>query len=298
MRMSSVPQTLYKGLLIIYYLTDNQIISWNNTYDFIVDRLLAVRQDIVIQDISRSYTISLLQPIVKFYAYSAYRLCESPISDFDPVLNKKNLQECLKKLLLIYDDFDYLQSKIGVLKDFCYNQEEFEILFSDCRQFFEALYILFNLGDTHCIYRGLKLEKKWRTNLVQNSIKMSLCYKNGNWIRLCRMMVKLPPLLAGIASLHLPEIRRKTLEKMSIAFSSKNLSYPIETLQKELLYGTKNELIFDCDRYGIKCSQSEINFIKTDFDKFSKLVSTRKEKFVIDKFIDVKPSFVLKSNTF
>lgn len=47
---------------------------FNVVYDFIFDRLRAVRQEIVMQNFPESLTIELLEPIVMFLAYSLYRL--------------------------------------------------------------------------------------------------------------------------------------------------------------------------------------------------------------------------------
>lgn len=46
---------------------------FNFAYDFIFDRLRAVRQEIVIQNVSESLTIELLEPVIMFLAYSLYR---------------------------------------------------------------------------------------------------------------------------------------------------------------------------------------------------------------------------------
>lgn len=46
---------------------------FNVVYDFIFDRLRAVRQEIVIQNLDTIVTVRLLEPIVLFLAYSAYR---------------------------------------------------------------------------------------------------------------------------------------------------------------------------------------------------------------------------------
>lgn len=42
-------------------------------YDFIFDRLRAVRQEIVMQNLDSALTIQLLEPIIMFLAYSLYR---------------------------------------------------------------------------------------------------------------------------------------------------------------------------------------------------------------------------------
>lgn len=42
-------------------------------YDFIFDRLRAVRQEIVMQDFDEVSTIGLIEPMIMFLAYSLYR---------------------------------------------------------------------------------------------------------------------------------------------------------------------------------------------------------------------------------
>lgn len=42
-------------------------------YDFIFDRLRAVRQEIVMQDLDELTTIELIEPMIMFLAYSLYR---------------------------------------------------------------------------------------------------------------------------------------------------------------------------------------------------------------------------------
>lgn len=47
--------------------------SYSFAYDFIFDRLRAIRQEIVMQNIDTINTIKLLEPIVMFLAYSIYK---------------------------------------------------------------------------------------------------------------------------------------------------------------------------------------------------------------------------------
>lgn len=42
-------------------------------YDFIFDRLRAIRQEIVMQDLDEVTTIALIEPMIMFLAYSLYR---------------------------------------------------------------------------------------------------------------------------------------------------------------------------------------------------------------------------------
>ena len=139
--------------------------SWVERYQFVADRLRAVRQDMVIQNLPVHDSIEILEPIVRFHCYSSYRwvniapksffmwynilyfyicrLCEESIDNFDPKLNSTHLQECLKRLLVLYD---YVQISDGEeAKKSLKNQSEIEVL-----------YLTVNLGDVNAIGRALE----------------------------------------------------------------------------------------------------------------------------------------------
>lgn len=105
-------------------------------------------------------------------------------------------------------------------------------------------------------------------SVVQHTLKISLSYCKANWIRTCRLISDLPPLLAGIAALELPHIRRlfktcckvtltmfvfsrKCFEQMSVAYSSRNLGFPADCLKELLLYSRICDLTADCHICGI-----------------------------------------------
>ncbi|XP_071443431.1 SAC3 domain-containing protein 1 isoform X2 [Hetaerina americana] len=133
--------------------------DWSSEYDFIFDRIRAVNQDAVIQGVDGWDCISLFESISRFLVYSGYRLCCEPRYKYDPVINSKYLQECLKKILRLYDE----QSMINQGK-ICYNPE------------FEALYLISNLGDYEAIHRGI--EKK---TYLRRALKiMSISYSSKN----------------------------------------------------------------------------------------------------------------------
>ena len=47
---------------------------WSFLYEYVFDRLRAVRQDMVIQNIEGQDAIQILQIAVRFYIYAGYRL--------------------------------------------------------------------------------------------------------------------------------------------------------------------------------------------------------------------------------
>lgn len=61
---------------IVYLLTDvlmDDRRPYNVAYDFIFDRLRAVRQEMVMQNFNAKVTVRFMEPIVMFLAFSSYR---------------------------------------------------------------------------------------------------------------------------------------------------------------------------------------------------------------------------------
>uniref|UniRef100_A0A034W310 80 kDa MCM3-associated protein n=1 Tax=Bactrocera dorsalis TaxID=27457 RepID=A0A034W310_BACDO len=134
--------------------------SYNFIYDFIFDRLRAVRQEVVMQQYNERQTLKLLEPMIIFLGYSRYRLCEEQIDNFDAKICNQHLQECLKRVLCCYDDIDVNSLNLSELNR---------------RSFVEAIYLLFNLGTTEALNRALSLPTEQERNIrfsISNSYKL------------------------------------------------------------------------------------------------------------------------------
>ncbi|XP_069172380.1 uncharacterized protein [Procambarus clarkii] len=83
-----------------------QDVSWAVVYQFISDRLRAVRQDLCVQGLKNFTCIQLYLAAVRFYTYAHYRTCEHDLNDFDPYLNKKHLIETLTLVISLFQDQD------------------------------------------------------------------------------------------------------------------------------------------------------------------------------------------------
>lgn len=60
---------------------------------------------------------------------------------------------------------------------------------------------------------------------------------------------------------------------MSVAYNSKNLSFPLTVLKDLLLYESIEELKKNCEYYGLKVNETAVFFMKTDFDDDKNTVS-------------------------
>ncbi|KAI8786069.1 SAC3 domain-containing protein 1 [Biomphalaria glabrata] len=227
--------------------------AWNIVYEFVFDRLRAVRQDMVIQGITGTDAICLLEQIVRFHLYAAYRLRESRISEFDPVINKHHLLECLKRLLYLYQ----------VTPGHHSNRVEME-----------AVYLLDNLGDVHAMSHYLELEKNLRRSpLLLMSYEMSRAFVLGNYLHVLRLMWNLPCAMCLCAvSKHLFLIQINLLEILNTAFSVKNCKFPLLNLTKLLHTSSDKETLDLCLQCGLvdmfdNTALDCICFNKTSFSK-------------------------------
>lgn len=90
--------------------------------------------------------------MARYYEHILSRLCEKKVSEFDAKINNKHLLECIKQLLVLYDERDYKN------RNFLELHEEFEKLaYIDSRVEMEALYILLHIGNEEVLKRALTL---------------------------------------------------------------------------------------------------------------------------------------------
>lgn len=108
-----------------------------------------------------------------------FRFCDYPLSDYNPVLNKKYLLECIKWYLNSCDTIqrsskDHISTKMGndevdVMTD-CFNLLDInktrQGLVCD-RVLVESLYILCNLEDIHPLYRYLSLPSSVKRSVIK-----------------------------------------------------------------------------------------------------------------------------------
>jgi hypothetical protein len=57
----------------VHSIIERQGMKWCLVYDFVFDRLRAVRQDLVMQGLGSVDSIKVLEPIVRFHSYAGYR---------------------------------------------------------------------------------------------------------------------------------------------------------------------------------------------------------------------------------
>lgn len=226
-------------------------VSWSHIYHFVWDRLWSVRQDMTVQDIREATCITVLEQAVRFYVYASFRSCqEAPNSGFDAHINGQHLQECLKRLLVLYREVD--------LKTHSHRPE------------MEAIYLLHNLGSAEALAHAIGLPRHLRKqSLVQAAMQASLAHLSGNFVRVLRNYRAFPFLLSCALHPHLDQIRRRALQVLTSAYSSRNCRFPVPNLSR-WLQCTDGETKDICTFYDIPVENSEVKFLKGTGDFSSK----------------------------
>ncbi|EFN89693.1 80 kDa MCM3-associated protein [Harpegnathos saltator] len=245
-------------------------LNWVFIYDFIFDRLRSVRQDAVIQRIDTAANVRLLEPITRFHVYAAQRLCEENISKFDAKINNKHLLECIKHLLVLYDEQDSNNriDDTSIYKDFD------KMTLNNSRSEMEALYILLHIGDQDALKRALTLSSDLKNSpAVKLATQISLSWYLRNYVRVHHLVKQLPPILACAFFCNLQSFRKNVLQIMSSGYNSKVLTYPGLKLQELLFYKDISRIQADCKLFGLMFTNKNILFEKSQFDDKILLVS-------------------------
>lgn len=247
--------------------------SFSHVYDFIFDRLRAVRQEMVIQNCAALPTACLLEPIIMFLSFSRYNLCEEAVHNFDPKICDQHLQECLKRVLCCYDEL-YLDPD----EELTFTQEK-------TRVFMECLYLVFNLGNAEALQRSLNVPENIKKSVLFKKVcRVSFSFYCQNYFKTMMEIQQLPHLLCAIASLKMQVIRRNVLETFCHAYNSKTLVVPLSWLSK-MLFQEVNELKDSLKYYEIEltCDRNAVKFSKTQFAASKAPSKPYKEQFVEDK---------------
>uniref|UniRef100_A0A182NH69 SAC3/GANP/THP3 conserved domain-containing protein n=1 Tax=Anopheles dirus TaxID=7168 RepID=A0A182NH69_9DIPT len=206
---------------------------YHQRYEFIFDRTRAIRQEMVIQNLSVAEVLPILEPIVRFLCYSAYRLCDAPIAEFDPKICAQHLQECLKKVLRCYDQCTSVAYS-----------NRFEM---------ERLYLSFNIGSPEATQSAIARYGASVPELRLHLTTQLECHR-GNYYAAMRRMLRFTPLEAAVASLQLPQFRRRILQQFSVAYQSRVQTVPLEWLERILHYEGRERTCLpdDCRHYNLQ----------------------------------------------
>ncbi len=245
---------------LMNHIVPKEDVPWCRVYEYVFDRLRAVRQDMVIQRISGQPAVTILEAAVRFHVYSGYRLCEAPVGDFDSHINNTHTLECLKRLIVLYEENESCRANAGE---------------------FIGLYLVYNLAHIDALTCGLT----WKSTLSENklfelSFKLSLTAWLGNYARVFKLAKRLPPLFQCAFHRNLPKLQTESLQVMSSAYNSKALKFNLEHLTDLLRFNNRAEATDICGSHGLTVANGGVAFNKAGFQVKEKI------PLVHSKFVD------------
>jgi len=170
-------------------------------YDFVFDRLRAVRQDLVVQGAKDTTSMAILSICVRFHLLFGHLLAHQP--SFSSHINTTNQLDCVKSCLLLSPTTHH-------------------------NHMMEAVYLLSNLDSPSAI--------SWAISQPQPSPQLQLClaisqaYDQGNCVRFFRLVSTLPLFLLLASAKHCQLMCEHAISVYSKGFKAKNARYPLSHL--------------------------------------------------------------------
>jgi len=233
----------------------------NVVFDFVFDRLRAVRQDLVLQNLEDATAASILAIIVRFHVLSIGLADVYGVDKFDPEINRAHLLECVKTLLLI---------------------QEKNNISGDEREEIGAIYILSNLSSDAPITWAYNLTNKNHpfsssnspTSLLAKSLKLAAHYRENNFVRYFRALASLPTasnsLLCLAAKPHSERLIGRTMLTCCVAYHHSAIAsgFPVSRLAELLTVSVENVQLL-CEKMGVACDGKMVQFRKAVAAKLS-----------------------------
>ncbi|GBP95311.1 SAC3 domain-containing protein 1 [Eumeta japonica] len=179
-----------------------------------------------------------------------------PVKDFDPVLNKQYLLECLKWFLNCWDEIQCKEETVQNVTESLLSMHlgHGDELICD-NVLVEALYILCNLNDVHPVYRYLTLPKKiQRCRPLQTAFNIAIACLHGNFVRVFRLANALCPLTRRAFFMHVPRLQRRAVQVLSAALSGgrgRGVPLPSAAVGRLLGFSDAAAAARACHHYGL-----------------------------------------------
>uniref|UniRef100_A0A914ZCE7 SAC3/GANP/THP3 conserved domain-containing protein n=1 Tax=Parascaris univalens TaxID=6257 RepID=A0A914ZCE7_PARUN len=140
-------------------------------YDFLWNRTRAIRKDLTQQMMINETAVALIEQCARLHIFTAHRLCELGLNEFDQKMNTENLAKSLQSLRYLYDDL----AKRG-------SHCEFEAEF-------RAYDVLLNLNDCNILREVLTYRRDIReSSEMRLALRLFSCVQSGNYVRFFRIL--------------------------------------------------------------------------------------------------------------
>jgi len=213
-------------------------------YDFIFDRLRAVRQDLVLQNVQDLTTLTILTRCVRFHLAFSLLLSPHPIARFDPHINFSHLLDCLKHCLILHRNLRLNDAK---------------------REELSCVYLLVNLGRPEAIKWAIQQDSLKKFPLMKTSLNITRAYEERNYVRFFRLVRDVPPILQLSVQRAVSSMAALAVEIMNTGYSSANCRFPLNKLKELLKLENMKTVENIVVSQGIRIEEGAVRFKKEEF---------------------------------
>lgn len=191
-------------------------------YDFLWDRLRAIRKDITQQSICDKAAIRLVECCTRFHVHSCYAM--NRVRDFDVDMNKRNLNDCLQMLRQMYND----------LKNTGVNcAEELE---------FQKYDILLHL-DEDPLSINITMKTSEHRSDMKFATQVFIAYVNNDYFTFFKLLKQADYMESCILSLYVNKMRLIGMKIIISACTSKQVGwYPVSSIIDTLGFDSFDDL--------------------------------------------------------
>ncbi|GAB4823215.1 hypothetical protein N2152v2_010261 [Parachlorella kessleri] len=220
-------------------------------HKFLWDRYRSVRQDLYIQGIQDAFGVRIFEEIVRFHILSEHELCaeDQSVTDMEGFNSHLNMEQMNKALISLDDMYNKLAAA-GTPVD---TEPEFRA------------YHLLSLMSQHGKFKGdqqvylgtikgLRDEVK-SSPAVQWVLSLQQAFASSNAVRFSSLTRQAPYLLACLAHIYFPQMRKRVLRMLSETLSpspARPAAIELSWLQEVLLLDTLDEAAELATTYGFE----------------------------------------------
>ncbi|PIO55641.1 SAC3/GANP family protein [Teladorsagia circumcincta] len=227
--------------------------QFNLVYNFVCDRFRAVRQDMILQDISAAEALRILEAMIPFYLETDY-ICRTRNCDvYDWKLHSTQMEECLSRWAEAMEVVPYDSASIPTL----------------------CAYILQGIPSSTALQDLYAWKRYLDYNIFCILRDIIIAFRGNNYVRFFRRLSELPGDITVVAAVEAVRIlRQRALYTITTAYKSPAVKIPKSTLGRWLQYDDISDIL---SHLGVPCSDfvpiSSIDLSAIPNDDSRKLLS-------------------------
>ncbi|KAF7658146.1 hypothetical protein LDENG_00016710 [Lucifuga dentata] len=238
---------------LVTQIMDQGLDNYRDWYDFVWNRTRGIRKDITQQHLCCPHTVSLIEKCTRFHVHCAHHLCEEPMSSFDAKINNENMTKCLQSLKEMYQD-------LVTCNIYCPREAEF-------RQY----NVLLKLNDGDILREVQQFRDEVRNSPeVKFAVQAFAALNSNNFVRFFKLVKGASYLASCLLHRYFNQVRTKALKTLNMAHtvgSQRSTAFPVQDMERMLMFRDTNETTDFIRQYGLTISNGMVELSRTAYQE-------------------------------